>query len=425
MGEATVFHHVRIFDGSRMLDDDTVVIQDGIITTVGKDLLFPLDARVIEGTGCTLLPGLIDAHTHILHVCDLRQALIFGVTTTLDMGTYWRTASQIKQLLQTDEGQDLADLRSAVTMITVPGGHGTEFGVPIPTLTEPEDAQTFVDARIAEGSDYVKIIYDNRAHITGEPGPTLRKETMAAVIEAAHQRGKRTVVHVLKLQDARDAIEVGADGLAHLFVDHFPDAAFVQRVAASHAFAIPTLSVLEYLCGVADSASLINSPALSAYLSSLNKTQLQQRMPYHFGTYHIAEETVRQLKAVGVPLLAGTDAPFGPIYGASFHQELALLVRAGLTAIEVLAAATSVPAQIFDLPDRGRIASGLRADLVMVEGDPTNDILATRRIAAVCKQGEVIDRQGYRRHLRQQWLDETLDREMARLNQETTSRTSQ
>src|SRR5215469_9088620 len=102
MGQATVFHHVRIFDGSRMLDDDTVVIQDGIITTVGKDLLFPLDARVIEGTGCTLLPGLIDAHTHILHVCDLRQALIFGVTTTLDMGTYWRTASQIKQLLQTD-----------------------------------------------------------------------------------------------------------------------------------------------------------------------------------------------------------------------------------------------------------------------------------------------------------------------------------
>ena len=93
--------------------------------------------------------------------------------------------------------------------------------------------------------------------------------------------------------------------------------------------------------------------------------------------------------------------------------------------MEALASATSVPAQIFDLPDRGRIASGLRADLVMVEGDPTNDILATRRIAAVCKQGEVIDRQGYRSHLRQQWLDETLDREMARLNQETTSRTSQ
>ena len=419
MGQATVFHHIRIFDGSRILDDDTVVIQDGIITTVGSDLLFPPDARVIEGTGCTLLPGFIDAHTHTLHVSDLHQALIFGVTTVLDMGTYWRTALQIKHLLQTDEGQDLADLRSALTMITAPGGHGTEFGVPVPTLTEPEDAQDFVDARIAEGSDYIKIVYDDRAHITGEPGPTLRKETMAAVIEAAHQRGKQTVVHVLKLQDARDAIEVGADGLAHLFVDQLPDAAFVQRAAASHTFAIPTLSVLEYICGVADSTSLINSSALSPYLSSMNKTQLQQRTPYRFGTYIIAEETVRQLRAVGVPILAGTDAPFGPIHGVSLHHELALLVKAGLTALEAMAAATSVPAQIFDLPDRGRIASGLRADLVMVEGDPTSDILATRMIAAVWKEGEVIDRQAYRRHIRQQLLDETLDQEMARLNQGT------
>jgi imidazolonepropionase-like amidohydrolase len=341
------------------------------------------------------------------------------------MGTYWRAARQIKALQQTDEGQDLADFRSALTMITAPGGHGTEYGVPIPTLTEPEEAQAFVDARIAEGSDYIKIVYDNRVYKTGEPEPTLRKETMAAVIEAAHRRGKRTVVHVLKLQDARDAIEEGADGLAHLFVDQLPDSAFIQRAAASHAFAIPTLSILEYICGVADSASLINHPALSPYLSSTNKTQLQRRVPYRFGIYSIAEETVRQLKAVGVPILAGTDAPFGPIHGVSLHHELALLVKAGLTAMEALAAATSVPAQIFDLPDRGRIASGLRADLVMVEGDPTSDILATRMIAAVWKRGEVIDRQGYRRHIRQQLLDETLYQEMAHLNQGTTPLTSE
>jgi hypothetical protein len=106
-----------------------------------------------------------------------------------------------------------------MTQCTVPGGHGTEYGLSIPTLTEPEEAQAFIDARIVEGSDYIKIMYDNGSLKINGPEPTLRKETMAALIIAAHLRGKRTVVHVLKLQDALDAIEVGTDGLAHVFVD--------------------------------------------------------------------------------------------------------------------------------------------------------------------------------------------------------------
>jgi imidazolonepropionase-like amidohydrolase len=224
-------------------------------------------------------------------------------------------------------------------------------------------------------------------------------------------------VHVLKLQDARDAIEVGADGLAHLFVDHLPDSAFAQFAAASHVFAIPTLSILEYLCGVADSTPLINHPALAPYLSSTNRTQLQRRLPYRFGIYRVAEEAVQQLKAVGVPILAGTDAPFGTIHGVSLHHELELLVKAGLTPVEALAAATSVPAHVFDLPDRGRIAVGLRADLLLVEGDPTSDITASRTISGVWKQGEAIDRQAYRRHIQQERLDETIYQELARLNQ--------
>jgi imidazolonepropionase-like amidohydrolase len=297
-------------------------------------------------------------------------------------------------------------------MVTAPGGHGTEFGVPIPTLTEPQEAQTFVDARIAEGSDYIKIVYDDRAHRADQPEPTLSKETMAAVIEAAHRRGKRTVVHVLKLQDALDAIEVGIDGLAHLFVDQLPDASFAQLAASSHIFAIPTLSVLEYLCGVADSESLINDPLISPYLSSADRAQLRSRRPYRFGDHSVAQEAVRQLKAVGVPILAGTDAPFGSVHGVSLHHELELLVKSGLTPMESLAAATSVPARIFDLPDRGRIAAGLRADLLLVEGDPTSDIRATRAIAGVWKQGAAIDRQAYRRQIRLQQLGEAIQQEL-------------
>src|SRR5579884_3281738 len=120
MSQATVFQHVRIFDGFRVLDADTVIVQDGTISAVGSDLDFPAGARVIEGRGFTLLPGLIDAHTHTFRISNLRQAPIFGVTTVLDMGTYWQAAQQIKKLLQTDEGKDLADLRSAITMITAP-----------------------------------------------------------------------------------------------------------------------------------------------------------------------------------------------------------------------------------------------------------------------------------------------------------------
>src|SRR5579875_714531 len=412
MGQATVLHGVRICDGARVLDYDTLIVQDGMITAVGSHLVFPPSALVIEGTGFTLLPGLIDAHAHTFDFSGLRQAPIFGVTTELDMGTSWRVAQQIKALQETDEGQDLADLRSAGTMVTAPGGHGTEFGMPIPTLTEPEEAQAFVDARIAEGSDYIKIVYDDRAHKTGQPEPTLSKETMAAVIEAAHRRGKRTVVHVLKLQDTRDAIEAGVDGLAHLFVDQVPDASFAQLAASSHIFAIPTLSVLEYLCGEASSESLINDPHLSPYLSSADRTQLRSRRSYRFGSHSVAQEAVRQLKAVGVPILAGTDAPFGSVHGVSVHHELELLVRAGLTPKDALAAATSVPARIFDLADRGRIAAGLRADLLLVEGDPTSDIRATRAITGVWKRGEGIDRRAYRRHIRLQQLGEAIQQEL-------------
>jgi imidazolonepropionase-like amidohydrolase len=105
---------------------------------------------------------------------------------------------------------------------------------------------------------------------------------------------------------------------------------------------------------------------------------------------------VRQLAGKHVPVLAGTDAPSpGQTYGASLHGELALLVGAGLSATQALAAATSAPARAFGLGDRGRIGPGLRADLVLVDGDPTKDLSATRRIVAIWKRGVRVDRANY------------------------------
>jgi imidazolonepropionase-like amidohydrolase len=398
MTGATVFQHVRIFDGVRVLPSDTVLVRGDTIAAVGTadELAIPLDATIVDGTGQTLLPGLIDAHTHVMSPAALRQALIFGVTTELDMFTDWRLARQLKALQTQEAGSELADLRSAGTAVTAPGGHGTQFAPSIPTISGPDEAQAFVDARLAEGSDYIKIMYED-GKATGHALDTISPATLAAVVAAAHRRGKLVLVHISTFQSARVAIAAGADGLAHLFQDEPPDPDFGRFVAAHHAFVVPTLTVLKSASGTPDGATLLADPWLAPYLSPEDAHQLQVSLqsggPHAAADYAVAEAALRQLRAAGVPILAGTDAFMpGTAHGASLHRELELLVQAGLTPLEALAAATSAPARAFGLDDRGRIASGLRADLLLVQGDPTQNILATRDIRGVWKRGRPIER---------------------------------
>jgi len=404
MRKTTIFHQVRIFDGERVLLDDTVLVEEGTITAVGSHLAIPPEATLVDGTGLTLLPGLIDAHTHTFGPA-LQQALIFGVTTELDMFTDWRLAQSMKEQQAAGEGEDLPDLRSAGTMITAPSGHGTQFGLTIPTINGPEEAQEFVDARIAEGSDYIKIMYDD-GKSRGRSFNNMSRETLAAVVAAAHLRGKLAVVHILAYQAACDAIEVGADVLAHLFFDQMPDGADIGRLVADHhACVIPTLTVLESVTGGSGGTALVNDVWLAPYLRREDIGLLQSKYPPHGTNAHprYAEAALRQLKAADVPILAGTDASMpGTMHGASLHRELELLVKAGLTPVEALTTATSRPARVFGLHDRGRIAPGLRADLVLVEGDPSHDILATRRIRGVWKRGVEVDRRIYRARLEQE-----------------------
>ncbi len=235
--------------------------------------------------------------------------------------------------------------------------------------------------------------------------PTISKATLAAAVEASHQRGKLTVVHIGTRQGAHQAIEVGVDGLAHLFIDQSPDPNFGEFVAKHHAFVVPTLTVLESVSGVPSGATLVSDAHLAPYLTRKNVTSLKRA--FSFGrapNYKAAEETIHQLKAADVPILAGTDAPNpGTAHGVSIHREMELLVKAGLSPLEALAAATSVPATIFGLTDRGRIAIGLHADLVLVEGNPTTDITATRAIVGVWKRGVPANREAYRSFVQQQY----------------------
>ncbi|HVT60760.1 MAG TPA: amidohydrolase family protein [Thermoanaerobaculia bacterium] len=400
-----VIRGVRVFDGKGTIAAADVLVADGKIAAVaprgggGKELAAPAGAETIDGRGKTLLPGLIDAHTHVWGDA-LKTALAFGVTTELDMFSSATMGAAIKADQAAGRRLDQADLRSAGTLATAPGGHGTEYGFPIPTLSKPEEAQAWVDARLAEGSDYIKIIYDDGKPY-GLAFPTLSKETMAAVVAAAHQRGKLAVVHIGALAGARDAIEVGADGLAHLFTDREPDPELGRFAAAHHAFVVPTLTVLESSSGKPSGASLLADSRLAPFIGPGDADNLGTAFPRRPDAparhYEAAEAAVRQLKAAGVPILAGTDAPNpGTAHGASIHRELELLVAAGLTPAEALTAATAAPAAAFRLPDRGRIAPGLRADLLLVEGDPTRDILSTRAIAHVWKLGVAADRDTFR-----------------------------
>jgi imidazolonepropionase-like amidohydrolase len=394
-----VVRGARVFDGERSLGVADALVTGSRIAAIGRDLAAPPGAETIAGAGRTLLPGLIDAHVHAWGDY-LRDALVLGVTTELDMFADAAWAAKVKADQAAGRCLDEADLRSAGTLATAPGGHGTEYGFPIPTLTRPDEAQAWVDARIAEGSDYIKIVIED-GKVFGRRFSTLEPEAVAALVAAAHRRGKLAIVHISTLAAARQAIEGGADGLAHLPLDQPADSGFGRLVAAHHAFVITTLSVDKGIGGSEPAgAALVRDPRLAPYIDPDAAGNLERRYPNRPGItarYAMAEAALRQLRAVGVPLLAGTDAPNpGTAHGASLHGELALLVDAGLSPAAALAAATSVPAAIFHLADRGRIAPGRRADLLLVEGDPTTDIRQTRAIVHVWKAGAAVDRDTYR-----------------------------
>jgi imidazolonepropionase-like amidohydrolase len=386
----TLIQDVRIFDGKAVHERRSVLVVDGVIADANFHGKAPAGAHVVSGAGRTLLPGLIDAHVHAFKHFEL--PLLFGVTTQVDMFTSVQLMQKTTRAMAAGENGNQADLFSAGTLVTAPGGHGTEYGLPIPTLDKRADAQAFVDARIAEGSYFIKIVMEEG--LGKQRFNSLDPATVKAVIEAAHRRGKLAVVHITTLPNARAALEAGADGLVHLF----PGAAItpaeadsLARLARSkHAFVIPTFSVLESMAGVKP-RDLLDDPGVTGLLDKEQRTALETgyRPAPAPELMNAPKVVTAALRKAGVPLLAGTDAGnAGTEYGASLHHELAELVKAGLSPREALAAATSIPATAFRLGKRGQVATGYKADLVLVEGNPLSDIAATRRIVEVWKDGK-------------------------------------
>lgn len=394
-GGSVAIRGARVFDGERLSAPTTVLVRDGLIAEVGKGINVPAGVPVIDGKNATLLPGLIDAHVHAWGDAR-RDALRFGVTTELDMFTDHNLLAEARTQRQSRAKTDQADLWSAGTLVTAAGGHGTQYGMRIPTLDDASKAEGFVADRLAEGSDYLKLVVEDASAYGGQTRlPTLSEDAVRRTITAAHKREKLAVVHVARAQDAAMAVNAGADGLVHVYGDTVADDALIESLRKRDVFVTPTLSVMASLSRAGFGAQLAADPRIAPWLQSAQKDSLGQSFPGSVGNslFDNALENVRRLHKAGVTLLAGTDAPnSGTAHGASEHGELELLVRAGLSPIEALRAATSSPAKRFRLDDRGRIAPGLRADLLLVDGDPTRDITATRAIRGVWKNGYAVDR---------------------------------
>ncbi len=391
-----VIRGARVFDGERDLGVTSVAVADGKVQSIGAVEADTAGWTVVDGSGKTLLPGLIDAHVHAWGDAQ-RDMTRFGVTSGLDMHGVAERLPALRQQRDSLEGTGQADLWAAGYAITAPRGHGTQYGFPVPTIDDGTDVDAFIGARIDEGADYIKlIIEDLGAYRSPRSLPTLTPAQVAAVVTAAHARDRLAIAHVSALRDAHVAINAGADGLVHVFVDAVADDPLVARMRERNAFLIPTLSVVASFAGRGDGAELAADEALKPLLSAEQATSLSadvNALGARGERLDHAIESVRKLHEAGVAILAGTDAPNpGTAHGISMHGELALLVRAGMTPVQALAAATSVPAARFGLTGRGRIAPEARADLILVDGDPLADITATRHIVGIWKNGFTVDR---------------------------------
>lgn len=341
----TALTGVRVFDGRELSEPRTVVIDGAVI---GTD---PTGADVVDGRGAVLLPGLIDAHVHLQDRTTLDLLCSWGVTTALDMGT-WPPA-RVRALRGVP---GLTDVRSAGTPAIGGGGpHARIPGMPADAfLLAPEQAATFVAARVGEGSDYIKVVLE----APGRGGPD--QASVDALVTAAHAHDKLVVAHASVTGAVATALHAGVDVLTHAPLDRPLDEEAVTRIAQEGRVVVPTLTMMEGTAAAAPTTS-----------------------------YQAAAQSVSSLHRAGVLLLAGTDANsqpgvfFAPVHGQSLHHELELLVAAGLSPAQALRSATSSPARVVGLTDRGAVEPGLRADLVLVEGNPLEDISATRSIRRV------------------------------------------
>ncbi|CEN59979.1 hypothetical protein ASPCAL02420 [Aspergillus calidoustus] len=411
---AYLITHVRIFDGERVtLEDAHVLLENGRIASISSNIppVLPEGCVQIPGSGCTLLPGLIDSHVHVYNDATfLCNALRFGVTTVLDMHNEPHWFQEMKQLAVARD--DVADILSACYAATVKDGWPAAIIqltadspqvrdrlAQWPDVVDVASAETFVVRNIESGASFIKLMQESGLPFDlpfpSVPVPAPSSQVQMAIVDIAHRHGMLTVGHALSFNDTAALLEAGVDGLAHACCQALSEqelSFFLER--ETKPFVIPTLAVQA-------SAGAEEMESRKLYSQRLGAEHDRAHMCECLGiarkgfTMENAAANVRLFKKAGMEIVCGTDSSShlkGVFVGASLHHELWLYVnRCGFTPLEALQSATSVPARIFKLHDRGRVATGLKADLVLVKGDPTTDIECTQNISEVWRNGIRLD----------------------------------
>ena len=352
--------NVLLFDGDTMHQKVDISIQTGKIAAIASHPSKLTAKKIIDATGHTLLPGLTNAHVHCWFPGQLQQAAQAGVLYLLDMHGGARSLTFLKTFR---DSTNFAYFFGAGSGVTVPNGHGTQFGMKAPTVDSTTSARQFVLNRIEEGSDYIKILR--------EPDrPTVTEQNIQDAIATAHENDLLAVAHVSRSYDAPMLARNGIDGLVHVWFDKPITEKQLDTLTKSGAFVIPTMLTNLRYSKLAEENDLERKPIDSITLIS----------------------EVNRLHEAGITLLAGTDPPnFGINYGDDLVKELEMLVAAGLSPTEALQGATSLTAKAFKLPYSSMLTQGDAANMFLVKGNVSKDISTLREVVSVWKMGKLVE----------------------------------
>ncbi len=432
-----LIRNTRVFIGDgKTIETGSVLVHDGKITGVfegaGPDPE-KVKAEVVEGAGKTLLPGLIDAHVHLSGPAGISTdradyeptesmpraaaALLYsGVTAARSVGDYLDESLKLRK--QIAEGSKLgSQLFACGPMFTAEGGHGTEFIQYLPetmranvkaqlarTPKTPEEARRQVRELKAQGIDCIKAILE-AGWGDGMLYDRLDLLIVRSVGEEAKAQNLPLATHTGDARDVTDAVEIGTSSVEHgSWRDEIPDAV-LERMAREGIYLDPTLTVAQsyaqFYAGQADALnnSLVQQVVAGKMLKSTRdfvtsgKGVDAARSAIFNQAFEQAKANLLRAWKAGVPLVMGTDSGNPLVFhGPSIHRELQLWVQAGIPAEVALQAATNNAAKLLRSSHIGTIKEGMDADLLMVDGNPLQDITATERISLVVFKGERVRR---------------------------------